>query len=162
MASAPRMRSAKKARPNRRPDRHPLRSGKGKALPHLPTDSPIEPTPDELQQIRTQLGAIRRMLARLFGCAYDDGRVSRQARARAAELINANFDEIVEQWASAIEQMLRPGSTQDDLTPFQKVAHAKQRPNRETMANALSRFVGHLRDPDDLRTYVYLRRHCQE
>jgi signal transduction histidine kinase len=102
------------------------------------------------------------MLARLFGCAYDDGRVGRQARARAADLINANFDEIVEQWASAIEQMLRPTSAQDDLTPFQKVAHAKQRPNRETMANALSRFVGHLREPDDLSTYVYLRRHCQE
>jgi PAS domain S-box-containing protein len=160
MASAPRVRSAKKLRSNRRRDHRQPRPGK--ALSHLPSDSPIEVTPAELEQIRTQLSAIRRMLARLFGCAYDDGRVGRQARARAADLINANFDEIVEQWASAIEQMLRPTSAQDDLTPFQKVAHAKQRPNRETMANALSRFVGHLRDPDDLRTYVYLRRHCQE
>jgi PAS domain S-box-containing protein len=160
MASAPRVRSAKKLRGNRRRDHRQPRPGK--ALSYLPSDSPIEVTPEELEQIRTQLSAIRRMLARLFGCAYDDGRVGRQARARAADLINANFDEIVEQWASAIEQMLRPSSAQDDLTPFQKVAHAKQRPNRETMANALSRFVGHLREPDDLRTYVYLRRHCQE
>ena len=160
MASAPRVRSAKKLRGNRRRDHRQPRPGK--ALSYLPSDSPIEVTPEELEQIRTQLSAIRRMLARLFGCAYDDGRVGRQARARAADLINANFDEIVEQWAGAIEQMLRPTSAQDDLTPFQKVAHAKQRPNRETMANALSRFVGHLREPDDLRTYVYLRRHCQE
>jgi PAS domain S-box-containing protein len=160
MASAPRVRSAKKLRGNRRRDHRQPRPGI--ALSHLPSDSPIEVTPEELEQIRTQLSAIRRMLARLFGCAYDDGRVGRQARARAADLINANFDEIVEQWASAIEQMLRPTSAQDDLTPFQKVAHAKQRPNPETMANALSRFVGHLRDPDDLRTYVFLRRHCQE
>ena len=160
MASAPRMRSAKKLRDNRR--RHHRQPRPGKAQAHNTTDSPIEATPEDLEQIRTQLSAIRRMLARLFGCAYDDGRVGRQARARAADLINANFDEIVEQWASAIEQMLRPTSAQDDLTPFQKVAHAKQRPNRETMANALSRFVGHLREPDDLSTYVYLRRHCQE
>jgi PAS domain S-box-containing protein len=160
MASAPRVRSARKLRGNRRRDHRQPRPGK--VLSHLPSDSPIEVTPDELEQIRTQLSAIRRMLARLFGCAYDDGRVGRQARARAADLIDANFDEIVEQWASAIEQMLRPTSAQDDLTPFQKVTHAKHRPNPETMANALSRFVGHLRDPDDLRTYVYLRRHCQE
>jgi signal transduction histidine kinase len=48
------------------------------------------------------------------------------------------------------------------MTPLQKAAHIKQRLNRETMANALVRFIGHLRDPEDLRTYVHLRRHCQE
>src|SRR6516162_2050513 len=100
MASAPRMRSAKKLRDNRR--RHHRQPRPGKAQAHNTTDSPIEATPEDLEQIRTQLSAIRRMLARLFGCAYDDGRVGRQARARAADLINANFDEIVEQWTSAI------------------------------------------------------------
>ncbi len=30
------------------------------------------------------------------------------------------------------------------------------------MVNSLIRFVDHLRDPDDICTYVYLRRHCQE
>ncbi len=135
-----------------------------KTLPRQPTDTPIEATPEDLQQIRTQLDAIKRMLARLFGCAYDGGRISRQARRRAADLIEANFDEIVEQWTNAVEQMLRPASEQPlaDMTPLQQVAHVKRRLNREVMANALIRFIGHLRDPDDLQTYVYLRRHCQE
>src|SRR5215471_13350853 len=143
MASVARTRSAKRLGVKRRRNHRQPSPSKARQ----PTDSPIEATPEDLEQIRIQLSTIRRMLARLFGCAYDDGRVGRQARARAADLINANFDEIVEQWTSAIEQMLRPSSAQDDLTPFQKVAHAKQRPNRETMANALSRFVGHLHDP---------------
>jgi PAS domain S-box-containing protein len=30
------------------------------------------------------------------------------------------------------------------------------------MANALVRFIGYLRDPDDLRTYIHLRRDCQK
>jgi signal transduction histidine kinase len=30
------------------------------------------------------------------------------------------------------------------------------------MGNSLIRFIAHLRDPDDLRTYVHLRRDCQE
>jgi PAS domain S-box-containing protein len=158
MASVARTRSAKRLGVKRRRNHRQPSPSKARQ----PTDLPIEATPEDLEQIRIQLSTIRRMLARLFGCAYDDGRVGRQARARAADLINANFDEIVEQWTSAIEQMLRPTSAQDHLTAFQKAAHAKQRPNRETMANALSRFVGHLHDPDDLRTYVYLRRHCQE
>jgi PAS domain S-box-containing protein len=129
-----------------------------------PTDYAIEATPEELEQIRTQLSAIKRMLARVFGSAYDGERISRQACAKAADLIEANFEEIVEQWTSAIEQMLRPATEQPlaDMTLLQKVAHVKRRPDRETMANALVRFISHLRDPDDLKTYVYLRRHCQE
>ncbi|HJU11784.1 MAG TPA: ATP-binding protein [Candidatus Binataceae bacterium] len=131
---------------------------------HQPTDCTIEATPEELEQIRAQLRAIKRMLARLFGVAYDGGRISRQACAKAADLIEADFDEIVEQWTSAVEQMLRPASEQplNDMSPLQKAAHVKRRLDRETMANALIRFIGHLRDPEDLRTYVYLRRHCQE
>lgn len=162
MASAVKVRATKKPRSERRHKQRP--SGSGKTLCHQPTDSAIEATPEDLKQIRTQLSTIKRMLARLFGPAYDGGQISNQARARAADLIEANFDEIVEQWTSAVEQMLRPASEQHlmDMTPLQKAAHAKQRLSRETMANALVRFIGHLRDPDDLCTYVYLRRHCQE
>jgi len=162
MASAVRVRLPEKVRAERR---HNQRlSGSGKTPRHQSTDCTIEATREDLKQIRTQLSAIKRMLARLFGRAYDGGRISCQARARAADLIEANFDEIVEQWTSAVEQVLRPASEQPlvDMTPLQKAAHAKQRLNRETMANALVRFIGHLRDPEDLCTYVHLRRHCQE
>jgi PAS domain S-box-containing protein len=162
MASAVKIRPLKKIDGERRRKRRS--SGRDKIARHQPTDSAIEATPEDLKQIRTQLSAIRQMLARLFGAAYDGGRISRQARARAAYLIEENFEEIVEQWTSAVEQMLRPASEQPlvDMTPLQKVAHVKRRLNRETMANALVRFIGHLRDDDDLLTYVYLRRHCQE
>jgi PAS domain S-box-containing protein len=162
MPSAVRVRLVKRMRGERRRQLRP--SGSVKLPPHQPTDCAIEATPEDLTQIRTQLNAIRRMLERLFGRAYDGGRISRQARARAADLIEANFDEIVEQWTSAVEQMLRPASEQPlvDMTPLQKVAHVKHKLDRETMANALVRFIGHLRDPEDLRTYVHLRRHCQE
>ncbi|MBV8773887.1 MAG: hypothetical protein JO166_16400 [Deltaproteobacteria bacterium] len=144
--------------------RHRRHSRRVKTPPHQPTDNPVEATAEDLEQIRTQLSAIRRMLESLFGCAYDGGRVSRQARARAADLIDANFDVIVEEWTSAVEQMLRPPSEQPlaDMTALQKAAHIKRRLDRGTMANALIRFIGHLRDPEDLQTYVYLRRHCQE
>ena len=162
MASAVRMRLPEKTRDERR--RRQRLSGLGRTRRHQPTDVVIEATPEDLKQIRTQLSSIRRMLARLFGRAYDGGRISAQARARAANLIEANFDEIVEQWTSAVEQMLRPASEQPlvDMSPLQKAAHTKKRLNRETMANALIRFIGHLREPEDLSTYVYLRRHCQE
>jgi len=162
MASAVRLRLTEKVRGERRHNQR--RSGSGKSPRHQPTDCAIEATPEELKQIRTQLSAIKRMLARLFGRAYDGGRISRQARARAADLIEANFDQIVEQWTSGVEQMLRPASEQPlvDMSPLQKVAHAKRRLSRESMANALVRYIGHLRDPEDLHTYVYLRRHCQE
>jgi len=162
MASALRGRFAEKALGKKR--RSQRRSCLGKTLCPEPTDCAIEATPEDLEQIRTQLSAIKRMLARLFGRAYDGGQITRQASARAADLIEANFNEIVEQWTSGVEQMLRPASEQPlgDMTPLQKAAHAKRRLNRESMANALVRFVGHLRDPEDLSTYVYLRRHCQE
>ena len=162
MASAARVRLTEKMRNDRRPNQR--RSRSGKTPPRQPTDSPIEATPEDLQQIRTQLGGIKRMLARLFGRAYDGGQVSRQARRKAADLIEANFDEIVEQWTSAVEQIMRPAAEQPpgNLTLLQKVTRVKQRHRRETMANALVRFIGHLRDPEDQQTYVYLRRHCQE
>jgi signal transduction histidine kinase len=162
MASTARLRLTERTRDVRRQNQR--RSRSGKMPPRQPTDSPIEATPEELQQVRTQLSAIKRMLARLFGRAYDGGRISVQARRRAADLIEENFDEIVEQWTSDVEHMLRPASEQHlvDMTVLQKVAHVKRRLDRGTMANALVRFIGHLRDPEDLQTYVYLRRHCQE
>ncbi|HXZ89362.1 MAG TPA: ATP-binding protein [Candidatus Binataceae bacterium] len=110
------------------------------------TDAPIEATPEEIDSIRGELGTIEKMLAALFGAAYDRGPVSMAARARAADLIESQFEKIVEEWCRAVEQ------TFDD-------DYALHRPG---MANALVRFVAHLRDPDDIRTYIYLRRHCQE
>src|SRR5713226_5485118 len=86
------------------------KSHRRKILRHEATDSPIEATPEDFEQIRLQLGTIKRMLAGLFGRAYDGGRVSLQARVRAADLIEANFDEIVEQWTNAVEQSLWPSS----------------------------------------------------
>lgn len=162
MASAVRVSPTSKLRGKKHQKQRRLRSGK--TTPHQPTDGAIEATPEDLQQIRAQLSTIKRMLARLFGRAYDGGRISSQACAKAADLFEAHFDQIVEQWTSAVEQMLRPASEQPlvDMTLLQKAAHVKRRLDRETMANALVRFIGHLRDPEDLRTYVHLRRHCQE
>src|SRR5437016_8980176 len=107
MASAVRMRVRDARRERRQKQR---RSCTVKTPPHQPTDTQNVATPEDLEQIRTQLNAIKRMLAQIFGRAYDGGRVSRQARRRAADLIETNFDEIVEQWTSAVEQMLRPTS----------------------------------------------------
>ena len=42
---------------------------------HEATDTPIEAQPEELNAIRNQLGAIEKMLALLFGPAYDGGDV---------------------------------------------------------------------------------------
>jgi signal transduction histidine kinase len=111
------------------------------------TDAPIEAQPEELHTIRSQLGAIEKMLAQLFGPAYDRGAVSMTARANAALIVERDFDQIVEEWCSSIERVL------------QVEGHVIGRPG---MANALIRFVAHLRDPADLRTYIHLRRHCQE
>ncbi|HLW72328.1 MAG TPA: ATP-binding protein [Candidatus Binataceae bacterium] len=112
---------------------------------HEATDAPIEAQPHELEAIRDHLGAIAKTLAELFGPAYDRGEISTAARAKAADIIELNFDRIVEEWCVALERVLG----YDDLS-------------REGMGNALVRFISHLRDPDDLRTYVHLRRHCQK
>jgi PAS domain S-box-containing protein len=113
--------------------------------PDESTDFPIEATPEELEAIRTELGTIERMLAGLFGRAYDGGTVAMASRAKAADLIDRDFKDIVEEWSAAVERTFQ--------------GHKLHRPD---MANSLIRFVSHLRDPNDLRTYVYLRRHCQE
>jgi PAS domain S-box-containing protein len=110
------------------------------------TDPPIEPMPGELEAVRTMLGEIEKMLAGLFGPAYDRAPLAMAARAKAAELVEAHFDDVVENWACAMEQSFEESKTL----------------NRPGLANALVRFLAHLRNPDDLTTVVYLRRHCQE
>ncbi|MBE3605016.1 PAS domain-containing protein, partial [bacterium] len=92
------------------------------------------------------LDSIEMMVTRLFGSAYGRGAEALEIRRKAADIVERNFDAIVEEWAHAVEQVF------DEL-------HALHRP---TLANALVRFLAHLRDPDDLRTYIHLRRHCQE
>ena len=82
----------------------------------------------------------------MFGTAYDRGPVALAARAKATTLVEAHFDDVVEEWASAVEKNFK------DWAPL----------DREGMGNSLLRFLAHLRDPDDVQTFVYLRRHCQE
>ncbi|MGH7838306.1 MAG: hypothetical protein ACREQC_10865, partial [Candidatus Binataceae bacterium] len=112
---------------------------------HAATDVPIEAQPHELEAIRSHLGAIEKTLAELFGPSYDRGEISMAARAQAADIIELNFEAIVEEWCAKLERVLG----YDEL-------------GREGMGNSLVRFIAHLRDPDDLRTYVHLRRHCQK
>src|ERR1700730_8654279 len=113
---------------------------------HEATDQPLEAALEELESIRGQLSAIERMRGGLFGECYDGGPISRKARNKAADLVEEHFDEIVDQWSRGVEQTLQDHRTRD----------------RSAMANSLVRFVAHLRDSEDLRTYVHLRRHCQE
>jgi PAS domain S-box-containing protein len=110
------------------------------------TDTPVEAQPEELHAIRNQLDVIERMLGQLFGPAYDRGAVSMEARADAACIIEKDFDQIVEEWCVSVEKLIGGGKQE----------------RRDGMANAVIRFVAHLRDPADLRTYIHLRRHCQE
>src|SRR5271167_1981352 len=90
MASAVTVSSPRKLRDQGRSKRRS--SGTRRVTRHQPTDSNLEATAEDLQQIRAQLSAIKRMLARLFGRAYDGGPTSSRSRARAAALIEENFD----------------------------------------------------------------------
>lgn len=116
-----------------------------------PTDTPIEATPEELAAIRAQLGAIEHSLATLFGDCYARGPESERSRQEAGDIVEDDFDSIVAQWTAAIRGMWfnpRPMPQSDHVL--------------ENCANALLRFIDNLRNRDDLTTYVYLRRHCQE
>lgn len=124
----------------RRPRQRPAR------LPREATDQPIIATPEELASIRAMLDSIELMVTRLFDGAYGRDAETLEIRRKAAAIVEQHFDEVVEQWARAVEQVF------DELQAL----------HRPTLANALVRFLDHLRDPDDLRTYVHLRRHCQE
>ncbi|HYB92318.1 MAG TPA: ATP-binding protein [Candidatus Binataceae bacterium] len=124
------------------------------AAPRTVTDAPIEATAQELESLRRQMLSIEDLLARLFGkIVYSREPESLKARAEAADLIDRHFDGIVDQWeqsALAIFGDTRLGGREhsSDL--------------RENLSNALIRMIAHLRNPDDLTTYVYLRRHCEQ
>jgi signal transduction histidine kinase len=68
----------------------------------------------------------------------------------AADIIDRHFERIVEDWTGAIRGML-------DERSVKKYPQIPQ-----DCANALIRFMDNLRDRDNLGTYVYLRRHCQQ
>jgi signal transduction histidine kinase len=115
------------------------------------TDAPIEATPEELQAIRLQLAEIEQSLSRLWGpTIWSRTPECIQVRAEAADLIDRHFDGIVDQWVEAIAAIT------DSRVEYDEKAR------RASLVNALIRLGDHLRDPDDICTYVYLRRHCQE
>ncbi len=116
-----------------------------------PTDAPIEATPEELQAIRQQLAEIEQSLSRLWGpTIWSRTPECIQIRAEAADLIDRHFDGIVDQWVDAIATITDVRSDYDE------------KGRRASLVNALIRLGDHLRDPDDICTYVYLRKHCQE
>jgi signal transduction histidine kinase len=115
-----------------------------------PCDAPLEATPEELAAIRAQLGTIEQALSALFGSVYRRGPESERSRRTAADVIDRHFDPILDEWVAAIRGM------------FEKSSLSNERQMRQNCGNALIRFVQNLRDRDNLDTYVYLRRHCQE
>jgi signal transduction histidine kinase len=121
---------------------------------HQPTDEPLQVSEEERAAIRAELDKIRLMLEPLFpgvyGCTPGALRVQRQA----ADLIEAGLEEIAKQWASAVEQINR--------VECNEVAVAELDDLELSLRNALCRFIAHLRDPQDIETYVYLRKHCQK
>ncbi|MGH7906761.1 MAG: hypothetical protein ACREP6_09050, partial [Candidatus Binataceae bacterium] len=123
--------------------------------PRRPTDKLLDATPEEIESIRRELSAIEKFLAQLFGVSYNHDPESFEARRELARIIERHFDQIVEQWRAAIMAIFKSSS------PAHRPAHVES-PLVEDLSNALIRFAGHLRDPDDIQTYVHLRRHCQE
>jgi len=116
-----------------------------------PTDAPIEATPEELQAIRQQLAEIEQSLSRLWGpTIWSRTPECLQIRTEAADLIDRHFDGIVDQWVDAVTVIFDGHAQYDDKV------------RKSNMVNALIRLGDHLRDPDDICTYVYLRKHCQE
>ena len=114
------------------------------------SDAPIQAAPEELAAIRAQLRTIEQALSALFGAVYRRGPESQRSRRAAADIIDRHFEPIVQEWVAAIRGMFDEGS----------LPHNRQVPRN--CANALIRFIENLRDRDNLDTYVYLRRHCQE
>src|SRR5260370_5072089 len=114
-------------------------------------DPPIEATPEEVQAIRDQLAELEQSRPRLWGpTIWSRTPECIQIRSDAADLIDRHFDGIVDQWGESIAYIIHGHQKYD------------QNGRKDNMVNALIRFADHLRDPDDICTYVYLRRHCQE
>ncbi|MGZ6174348.1 MAG: two-component system sensor histidine kinase NtrB [Candidatus Binataceae bacterium] len=159
----PRSTAPRKRRPIAEEKRNASHKGKaaldkGKAAaPHkktashrAPLDARLQATPEELESIRVQLDSIEQALSALFGADYRRGPESQRSRRTAADIIDRHFDQIVADWTATIRGML-------DERSLRKYPHIPQ-----DCANALIRFNENLRDRDNLGTYVYLRRHCQE
>ena len=117
------------------------------------TDAKITATPSEIDLIRHQLDAVELMLEKLYGDAYGRNPESVKVRRDAADFIDHHFDKIVEQWAAATNQIWG--------APAPVKGKVSQKRDLTGLSNSLIRFVRHLRDPKDIETYVYLRRHCQ-
>jgi signal transduction histidine kinase len=107
----------------------------------------VEATPQEITSVRSQLTVIEPLLNKLFGETWSREPSSLKARRMAAELIEQHFDGIVAEWEQEVAQVFG-------------MAGAEKR--RENLHTSLVRFVAHLRDPDNLDTYINLRQHCQE
>jgi len=121
--------------------------------PRLPTDTPIEATPEELEVIREQLRPVEELLTKLFGATvYSRDSQSLETRAAAADLICEHFDGIIDEWAQTVASIFA----------WSEADQYKNEERIDSLRNSLVRFLSHLRDPDCLDTYVYLRRHCQE
>jgi PAS domain S-box-containing protein len=120
---------------------------------HEPTDAPIEPTFEEIEAIRLQLAETEASLSKLWGPAvWSREPECLKARAEAADLVDLHFDGIIEQWLEATLTIFPLWYPDED-----HVAHLK-----ENLRNSLIRAVDHIRDPENLCTYVYLRRHCHD
>ncbi|MHB8382350.1 MAG: two-component system sensor histidine kinase NtrB [Candidatus Binataceae bacterium] len=119
-----------------------------------PTDAQLDASYEDVEAVRQQLLVIEQTLARLFGAdVYSRTPEALEARAAAATLIDEHFDGIVEQWGQAILSIMGAPPPLDEH---------HQKAHTDALANSLIRFNDHLREPDDLTTYIYLRRHCQE
>src|SRR5438067_1475060 len=120
-----------------------------RAVKHQATDPPVIATEEDLRAIRDQLRSIEQKLEAIFGQAYNRSPESLEARCEAADIIEAHFEGIIDQWLGAEAHIF-------DWDPADS---AKLEGVRSNCWNAMVRFVSHLRDPDNLETYIYLRRH---
>jgi signal transduction histidine kinase len=116
---------------------------------HEATDRPVHATPEQAAQIRRQLAVIEELLARLFGPLYSREAESLKTRAQAADLVEEHFEGILQQWGRAV------------LTIFAMPDPVAER-RYDSLGNALVRFIAHLRNPDDIATYIHLRNDCIE
>lgn len=125
------------------------RPSKGKQM-RRPTDAPVEPKPGELEAIQLHLHTIEKLLGGLFGPLYSREPESLRIRAEVADLIEDHFEGIICHWEEAVGSIF--GNPNLERVPGEL---------NPDLSNALIRFLYHLRDPNDLRTYVHLRKHCQ-
>ncbi len=127
--------------------------GDGPVL-HQPTDAEIVASPEDQEAIRAKLKTIRSILEPLFRGVYGSEPSARRIRRRLAQIIDRGFDEIVDRWANAVRQI---ECAENGSGLVKEVGDIEL-----SLRNALARFVAYLRDSRDIRTYIYLRYHCQE